>query len=155
MTNLFAYDAATGALRTAFAPVLDNAVQTLAVSPDGKLIVGGNFGTVNGVSRKNLVELDPATGATVAGWAGRADGGVVRRAIVHGNYLYIAGAFHWVNGTQHSLLARLNATTGAIDPSFQIERERCPPVRQPSNWSGGWRSRRTARRSSPAATSPR
>ncbi len=118
---LVAYDAATGALRTGFTPTFDNAVQTLAVSPDGKLIVGGNFGTVNGVARKNLVELDPTTGATISSWVGRADGGVVRRAIVHGNYLYIAGAFHWVNGTQHSLLARLNATTGAIDASFQVD----------------------------------
>ena len=121
VTHLFAYDAATGALRTGFKPVLDNAVQTLAVSPDGNLIVGGNFGTVNGVARKNLVALNPTTGATVAGWVGRADGGVVRRAIVHGNQLYVAGAFHWVNGTQHSLLARLNATTGAIDSSFQVD----------------------------------
>jgi hypothetical protein len=120
-SHLVAYDAATGALRTGFRPTFDNAVQTLAVSPDGKLIAGGNFGTVNGVARKNLVELDPATGATITSWVGRADGGVVRRAIVHGNYLYIAGAFHWVNGTKHSLLARLNATTGAIDASFQVD----------------------------------
>ncbi|WP_412740825.1 hypothetical protein [Krasilnikovia sp. MM14-A1259] len=118
---LIAYDAATGALKTGFRPTFDNAVQTLAVSPDGKLIVGGNFGTVNGAAHKNLVELDPGTGATVSKWAGRADGGVVRRAVVHGNSLYVAGAFHWVNGTQHSLLARLNATTGAIDSSFQID----------------------------------
>ncbi|BFU43448.1 hypothetical protein [Krasilnikovia sp. MM14-A1004] len=121
VTYLIAYDASTGALKTGFKPSLDNAVQTLAVSPDGKLIVGGNFGTVNGVARKNLVELDPATGATVAGFTGRADGGVVRRAIVSGNYLYLAGAFHYVNGTKHSLLARLNATTGAIDSTFQID----------------------------------
>ncbi len=118
---LFAYDRITGALRTTFAPVLDGAVHALAVSPDGRLIVGGAFQNVNGVSRKNLVELDPVTGATVASWVGRSDGGLVRRTIVHGNHLYIAGAFHWVNGTQHSLLARLNATTGAIDPSFQID----------------------------------
>jgi hypothetical protein len=121
VSHLVAYDAATGALRTGFRPTFDNAVQTLAVSPDGKLIVGGNFGTVNGVARKNLVELDPATGATITSWVGRADGGVVRRAVVHGNHLYIAGAFHWVNGTRHSLLARLNATTGAIDASFQVD----------------------------------
>ncbi|MFI5491401.1 delta-60 repeat domain-containing protein [Actinoplanes sp. NPDC051859] len=120
-THLIAYDVNTGALQSGFAPKLDGAVQTLAVSPTGKLIVGGSFGTVNGVARKNLVALEPTTGATVASWAGRADGGVVRRAIVHGNQLYIAGAFHWVNGTQHSLLARLNATTGAIDASFQID----------------------------------
>jgi hypothetical protein len=120
-SHLVAYDAGTGALRAGFQPTFDNAVQTLAVSPDGKLIVGGNFGTVNGVARKGLVELDPATGATITSWVGRADGGVVRRAIVHGNYLYIAGAFHYVNGTQHGLLARLNATTGAIDASFQVD----------------------------------
>ncbi|BCJ55171.1 hypothetical protein Asp14428_66460 [Actinoplanes sp. NBRC 14428] len=120
-SNLIAYDIGTGALKTGFKPVLDGAVQTLAVSPDGKLIVGGSFGTVNGVARKNLVELDPATGATITSWAGRADGGVVRRAIVHGNHLYIAGAFHWVNGTEHSLLARLDATTGAIDATFQVD----------------------------------
>jgi len=120
-SHLVAYDATTGALRPGFKPTFDNAVQTLAVSPDGKLIVGGNFGTVNGVARKGLVELDPNSGATITSWIGRADGGVVRRAIVHGNFLYIAGAFHWVNGTQHGLLARLNATTGAIDPSFQVD----------------------------------
>jgi hypothetical protein len=120
-SHLVAYDASTGALRSGFTPTFDNAVQTLAVSPDGKLIVGGNFGTVNGVARKNLVAIDPDTGDTIGSWVGRADGGVVRRAIVHGNYLYIAGAFHWVNGTEHSLLARLNATTGAIDSGFQVD----------------------------------
>jgi hypothetical protein len=118
---LIAYDATTGVLKTGFKPKFDNAVQTLAVSPNGQLIVGGNFGTVNGVARKNLVELDPTTGATVASFVGRADGGVVRRAIVKDNFLYIAGAFHWVNGTKHGLLARLNATTGAIDASFQVD----------------------------------
>src|SRR5689334_14078538 len=56
--NLVAYDAATGALKAGFKPVFDNAVQALAVSPDGKLIVGGNFTKVNGVARKNLVEID-------------------------------------------------------------------------------------------------
>ncbi|MFD2767782.1 delta-60 repeat domain-containing protein [Micromonospora eburnea] len=118
---LFAYDRATGALKTGFAPVLDGAVHALAVSPDGKLIVGGAFANVNGVSRKNLVELDPITGATVTSWVGRGDGGLVRRTIVVGNQLYLGGAFHWINGTQHSLLARLNASTGEIDPTFQID----------------------------------
>lgn len=118
---LFAYDRATGALKTAFTPQLDGAVHALAVTPDGNLIVGGNFKNVNGVSRKNLVVLDPTTGATVTSWVGRSDGGQVRRTIVRGNHLYIAGAFHWINGTYHSLLARLDATTGAVDPTFQID----------------------------------
>jgi beta-propeller uncharacterized protein DUF5122 len=118
---LFAYDDSTGALSATFLPVLDGAVNALAVSPDGKLIVGGAFKTVNGVSRKNLVELNPGTGATVSSWSGRGDGGAVRTMAVNGNQLYVGGSFHWVDGAAHSLLARLDATTGAIDPSFQID----------------------------------
>ena len=118
---LVAYDATTGALKTGFTPTFDNAVQTLAVSPTGKLIVGGNFLTVNGVARKNLVMIDPATGDTDESFTGKADGGVVRRAVVVGSQLYIAGAFHYVNGTAHSLLARLNSSTGAIDNGFKID----------------------------------
>lgn len=118
---LFAYHRDTGALATAFQPVLDGAVNTLAVSPTGLLIVGGAFKNVNGVARRNLVALDPVTGATDPGWAGRSDGGVVRDMVVHGNWLYLAGAFNWINGTQHSGLARLNASTGAIDPGFQVD----------------------------------
>jgi hypothetical protein len=119
--NLVAYDATTGALAAGFKPVFDDAVQALAVSPAGKLIVGGNFTMVNGVARKNLVAIDPNTGATITNWVGQADGGVVRRTVVQGNHLYVSGAFHYVNGTAHSLLARLNATTGAIDATFQID----------------------------------
>jgi len=120
-SNLVAYDATTGVLKTGFKPVFDNAVQALAVSPDGKLIVGGNFTAVNGVARKNLVEIDPTTGATVTSFVGQADGGVVRRTVVYGNQLYVSGAFHYVDGTAHSLLARLHATTGAIDATFQVD----------------------------------
>ncbi len=118
---LFGYNASTGALSTTFVPQLDGAVNTLAVSPNGKLIVGGAFHSVNGASRKNLVELDPGTGATISAWTGRSDGGTVRTMAVQGNRLYVGGSFHWMDGAAHALLARLDATTGAIDPSFQID----------------------------------
>ncbi|WP_091656651.1 delta-60 repeat domain-containing protein [Micromonospora auratinigra] len=117
---LFAYDRTTGAISTTFLPVLDGAVNTLVAGPGGTLIVGGSFGTVNGVVRKNLVALDPATGAIVGSWVGRSDGGTVRDLELHDNWLYVAGAFNWVNGTAHAGLARLNATTGAIDPAFVV-----------------------------------
>lgn len=118
---LFAYNRLSGAILSTFAPVLDNTVQSLAVSPNGRLLVGGAFHTVNGVTRRNLVALDPVTGATVPGWVGHSDGGNVRTMAVHGNQLYIGGGFLWVNGTRHALLARLDATTGAIDDTFHID----------------------------------
>ncbi|MDG4767508.1 hypothetical protein O7632_25960 [Solwaraspora sp. WMMD406] len=118
---LFAYERTTGAIVAGFAPQLDGAVNALAVSPNGDLIVGGVFGTVNGEARRNLVALNPATGATVTSWAGRSDGGVVRDMDVSGGFLYIGGAFNWVNGTAHAGLARLHAATGEIDPTFTID----------------------------------
>lgn len=116
---LFAYDRNTGALRS-FAPVLNGAVNALVASPDGKLVVGGAFNTVNGVSRRNLVELDPASGVIVDAWVGRSDGGNVRTLKLHGNDLYVGGAFNWLNGVERHGLARVDATTGALDPEFVI-----------------------------------
>ncbi|WP_092375586.1 hypothetical protein [Micromonospora phaseoli] len=118
---LFAYDRSTGALATAFLPVLDGAVNSLVAGPGGTLIVGGAFKNVNGVQRRNLVALDPSTGMIMGSWVGRSDGGTVRDLALHGNWLYVAGAFNWLNGTAHSGLGRLNATTGAIDPTFTID----------------------------------
>lgn len=117
---LFAYDRTTGAIVSSFTPQLDDVVNSLIVSPNGYLIVGGKFKNVNGVARRNLVALDPVTGQTVSSWVGRSDGGMIRDMALHGNWLYIAGAFNWINGTPHSGLARLNASTGDVDPSFAV-----------------------------------
>ncbi|MEH1102698.1 hypothetical protein [Micromonospora sp. CPCC 205561] len=117
---LFAYDRTTGVISTTFLPLLDGAVNSLIAGPNGMLIVGGYFKTVNGVSRKNLVALNATTGTIIDSWVGRSDGGMVRDMVLNGNHLYLAGAFNWVNGTAHSGLARLNATTGAIDPTFNV-----------------------------------
>ena len=118
---LFAYDRTSGNLVGGFAPALDGAVSALVASPDGKLIVGGAFKTVNGVSRKNLAELDPASGATVAAWTAHSDGGNIRTMQLHGNDLYLGGAFNWLNGVERHGTARINATTGVLDQGFVVD----------------------------------
>ncbi len=99
---LFAYNRTNGQIIPGFAPTLDGGVNALEVSPTGKLIVGGAFKNVNGVSRKNLVAVEPDTGATVATWNGRGDGGTIRALAVHGNWLYVSGAFGYINSTSHA-----------------------------------------------------
>jgi len=47
---LFAYNRETGEISDTFLPQLNGAVNALQVSPTGKLIVGGAFNTVNGVT---------------------------------------------------------------------------------------------------------
>jgi hypothetical protein len=58
--NIMAFSATTGAL-TSFAPELDGTVWAIEAS-GSSLYVGGDFKTVNGVTRKKLVKLDATTG---------------------------------------------------------------------------------------------
>jgi uncharacterized delta-60 repeat protein len=51
-----------GSLDTAFKPGTINSggvVYSLAVQPDGKILVGGTFSSINGVTRDNLLRLNP------------------------------------------------------------------------------------------------
>jgi hypothetical protein len=63
-----------GALDTAgnlqpWAPVLDNAVTTLAVaSDDSQVLVGGYFGNINGTSQPGAGAVDPVTGSANVAW---------------------------------------------------------------------------------------
>lgn len=118
-TNLLAFTAETGAIDPDFAPVLDDEVYTLAVAPDGSLLVGGAFHEVNGVFLKALVKLDPATGLADSSFNARPDGRV-RTMSVDGNRLFIGGSFTAVSGTPRSRLAAVEATTGAVDPNFDL-----------------------------------
>jgi hypothetical protein len=62
-------NAATGALDTTWAPVVDNEVRAFAVdSGNTRVVLGGFFRTLNGVSFVGVGAVDTTTGANVA-WA--------------------------------------------------------------------------------------
>jgi len=66
---LGALSAANGAVDATWAPAANDTVRSLAVSPDGsRIYAGGDFTTVAGMVRKNLVALDPMAGAVDLGW---------------------------------------------------------------------------------------
>lgn len=115
-TYLARFDAVTGALDTSFNPVLNDAVYSIAASADGKRIfVGGDFTTVNGVTRKKLAAFDAATGALSNQWKPSASWRV--KAIeVRGNTVWLGGSFSLVNNVDRLRLAAVTADTGSLLP---------------------------------------
>ncbi|HSI88216.1 MAG TPA: FG-GAP-like repeat-containing protein, partial [Pyrinomonadaceae bacterium] len=96
-------------------------VFSIAVQGDGKILIGGNFTSVNGVSRLRIARLNPdgsldnsftpqlgAPGLVVSKIKLQADGKIL-----------VGGAFSSINGVPVKNLVRLN-TDGTIDESFAI-----------------------------------
>ncbi|MGJ8643452.1 MAG: choice-of-anchor D domain-containing protein [Luteolibacter sp.] len=111
---------ADGGLDATFAPVsgADDKVDCVIVQPDGKILIGGYFTTVNGTSRNRIARLsttgaldgsfDPGTGA---------DGVVYTMSLQTDGKVMLGGDFQNVNDTPRSRIARLNAN-GGLDISF-------------------------------------
>ena len=114
-TNIFAFDAATGAIDTAFAPTFDGEITTLIPAADGQsLYIAGYFITVNGSIARKLVRLNVSNGLVTPGFTAPAiDSNVQDMRLVHGQ-LVIAGEFTTVGGQPRGQLASLNSTTGAL-----------------------------------------
>src|ERR671915_2028919 len=113
-SNIFAFDATTGAIDTAFAPVLDGQVESLAVPPDGlHVFAGGSFTKINGVAQKSLVKLRLSDGARISAFKGKTNARDKDMAVAGGR-LYIGGTFNTVNNVARVALAALDPVTGAL-----------------------------------------
>jgi uncharacterized delta-60 repeat protein len=92
----------------------------LALQPDGKVVVGGFFTTVNGVARTNIARLnaDGSLDTTFQNGMAGANGVVFALALQLDGKVLIGGFFTTVNGTARSGIARLNSD-GSLDTGFQ------------------------------------
>ena len=96
----------------------NGSVYAFAVQPDGKVVVGGLFSSVNGITRNNLARInddgsldtsfDPGTGT---------DGTVKSLALDSSGNILIVGSFSSVNGTSRPGAARI-LPNGTLDTSF-------------------------------------
>jgi hypothetical protein len=119
-SNIFAFDATTGTIDTAFAPVLDGEVESLAVAPDGlHVFAGGKFTRINGVAQKSLVKLRLSDGARITAFKGRTNARVKDMA-VSGGRLYLGGTFATVNGVARGALAAVDPLTGALSSDVNL-----------------------------------
>ncbi|MEY2716608.1 MAG: hypothetical protein RIT24_2951, partial [Planctomycetota bacterium] len=120
-----------GSLDTGFDPGTgaNDAVYALALQPDGKVLLGGYFTAMNGVSRNRIARLnsdgsldtgfDPGTGAndTVRALALQPDGKVL-----------VGGSLTTMNGLSRNYIARLNSD-GSLDTGFDPGTGANGPVR--------------------------
>ncbi|MBA4149080.1 MAG: delta-60 repeat domain-containing protein [Verrucomicrobia bacterium] len=99
----------------------NNQVTGLLLQSDGKIVISGNFTSVNGISRSTLARLDtdgtldtsfdPGTG--IAG-----SSSYISQMVQQGDgKIVIGGKFTSINGQTRSGIARLN-TNGSVDDTF-------------------------------------
>ncbi|MEM9564347.1 MAG: hypothetical protein AAGA93_17115 [Actinomycetota bacterium] len=127
-----AFDVDTGDWISTWTPELDRIVYAIDVLPNGSLLVGGEFETVNGQARRGLVALDPITGAIDPSFAGAVDRpwsqlrAMVREIEIDGSDIYVAGNFSHLDGVDGSRsrvykVGRFADGTGRIDTTWRPE----------------------------------
>lgn len=114
---------ADGSLDPFFNPVAgvtDHAVNAVAIQPDGKVIIAGDFTTNSPVSRQCLARVS-ATGILDptfdAGYIGGGNPVINALALQPDGKILVGGFFSSINGYSLVGVARLN-TNGAVDATF-------------------------------------
>ncbi|HTY89437.1 MAG TPA: delta-60 repeat domain-containing protein [Candidatus Acidoferrum sp.] len=100
------------------------AVHSVAVQPDGRVLVGGMFAGINGVSRIRLARLH-ADGAVDSNFVASVNSSqsfttVSHLAVQANEQIVLGGWFESVNGAPHTNIARLN-NNGSLDPGYSAQ----------------------------------
>jgi uncharacterized delta-60 repeat protein len=107
-----------GTLDTAFNPNPLNppgsSVLAIALQPDGKILVGGNFAGIAGQGRNRIARLDGTTGLADS-FNPNADSDVSSIAVQADGKILAGGTFALIGGQTRKNIARLDATTGLAD----------------------------------------
>lgn len=103
---------ANGTLDTTFVygTGFNNNVNTVCIQPDGKILVGGNFGTYKGVSKLRMVRLE-SDGSIDASFTGSSTNNVVKIDLLSDNKILFA--------SESTSLKKLN-TDGTVDAGFAL-----------------------------------
>lgn len=91
-------------------------ISAIAVLPDGRVVVGGNFTSYNGVPRLGLAGLQP-DGRLDEGFGSGVGGSVTDLRLQPDGRLLVGGLFSTVHGVGRTNVARLNPD-GSVDLNF-------------------------------------
>jgi uncharacterized delta-60 repeat protein len=93
-------------------------VNVVTLQPDGRILIGGNFGTVDGVARSRIARLNPDGAVDPAFQPGAGANDDVRAIAVQADgQLVVGGDFTILNGATRRRLARL-LPDGQVDYAF-------------------------------------
>ncbi len=101
-------------------PGANNTVQAMALQPDGKIVIGGDFSSYNTVPRSAIARanLDGSIDRTFNPGTGVATPGFVSAvAVQNDGKIVVGGWFDAINGIRRDSIARLH-TNGVLDASF-------------------------------------
>lgn len=110
-----------GTLDTTFDPGFgaNGIVRAVAVDSLGRVLVGGDFTTFNGVSQHRLVRLNPDGALDTSFNTGTSLNGPVNAILVQPNgQILIGGLFTQYGTNQQAYVARLNSADGSLDGGF-------------------------------------
>jgi uncharacterized delta-60 repeat protein len=105
-----------GSLDTGFNPNANSTVSSIALQPDGKILIGGSFTTIGGTTRNFLARLN-SDGTLDTGFNPNANSNVNSIALQPDGKILIGGLFTTIGGTTRNRIARLNSD-GSLDTGF-------------------------------------
>ena len=107
----------TNGLADSFNPNANNLVRSIAVQPDGKILVGGFFTSIGGATRNRIARLDATSGLADA-FDPNANGNVFSITLQPDGKVLVGGSFNGANsigGATRNRIARLDASSGLAD----------------------------------------
>jgi uncharacterized delta-60 repeat protein len=99
-----------------FVPNISGGIETIALQPEGKILIGGKFGAVNGLGCSNLARLNP-DGSLDPDFNPAADGVVKSIAVQADGRILVGGLFGQLGTNTAVHLGRLKAD-GSTDIGF-------------------------------------
>lgn len=116
---------ADGTLDTTFSPALTGAsvptlgiVNSIAIQPDGRIVLGGEFTEVDGIARENIARLNSDGSLDASFVPGTPDSAIYSVAVNPSGTIFATGPFNDWDGQPRSRTARLESN-GTLDTSYQ------------------------------------
>ena len=89
-----------------FNPSSNYSARAIVPQPDGKILIGGNFSTINGVTRNRIARLN-SDGTLDTGFNPNASSNVLSIVLQPDGKIIIGGSFSTVGGVTRNCIARL------------------------------------------------